>query len=234
MPSWTRMTYRTSLVCVSHTFRGGSSLFCCIHFPILPGAAVLKPFNGVNWATSKGHVWWVQSKLRWPQTVRRPKLSILKEINAEYSLGGLMLKLQYFGHLMWRTDTLEKNLMLGKIEGRRRRGAQRMRWVDSITDSMDLNSGKFREMVRDRETWCAAVHGVSKSRARLGNWTISEGIVHTEGWLCAQHYATCSLEALLQTLSNAVKKTSFVPTLLPTSLEKLGESFSLSKSLFYL
>ena len=107
------------------------------------------------------------------ESARRSNQSILKEISPEYSLEGLMLKLklEYFGHLMWRTDSLEKTLMLGKIEGGRRKGQQRMRWLDSITDSTDMSLSKLWAMVKDRESWCTAVHGVGKIQTRLSNWT---------------------------------------------------------------
>ena len=107
----------------------------------------------------------------YPIGAKRSSQSILKEINPEYSLEGKMLKLQYFGHLMQRANSLEKTLMLGKIEGKRRREQQRMRWLYSITDSIDMSLNKLWDIVRDRETWCATMYGVAKSRTRLSNWT---------------------------------------------------------------
>ena len=140
---------------------------------VMYGCEIWTVKKAEHWRTDAFELWSWRRLLRVPWTSRRFNQSILKEISSRISLEGMMLKLklQYFGHLMWRGDSLEKTVMLGGIEGRRRRGWQKMRWLDGTIDSMDMSLSELQQLVMDREAWRAVIHGVTKSRTWLSNWT---------------------------------------------------------------
>ena len=148
-------------------------------------------------------LWCWRRLLKVPCTAKRSNQSILRKVNRKYSLEGLMLKLnlQCFGHLMWKADSLEKSLMLGKIEGKRRRRHQRMKWLDGITDVMAMNLGKLQEMVRDKDTCCTAVHGVAKSQTWPHNWRTKKQVLRSE---CSVNILLCHY-SLLNSLSVSIE-----------------------------